>query len=58
MSHEQRFEYNVVNIPPLEITKGDGEEQINELASEGWRLVEAYNWEGDSKHLIFERPVE
>lgn len=58
---EGEWEYETVR-PPRGETKKEAENPkpvINELAEEGWRLVETIDYTGGgTKYLVFERPVE
>jgi hypothetical protein len=55
-----RFEYATLR-PPRGETKKEAEdpiEEINDFATEGWRLVETIDYtSGGTKFLVFERPV-
>lgn len=57
---EKRWEYETLR-PPRDETKkeaSDPKEAINELAADGWRLVETVDYSsGGTKFLIFERRV-
>ncbi|SEO62314.1 protein of unknown function [Halogranum amylolyticum] len=54
-----RWEYRAVR-PPREATKKesrDPTDQLNDLAGEGWRLVETVEYVGGgTKYFVFERP--
>lgn len=54
-----RWEYEVLR-PPRDETKKEAEnpkEDINDLAADGWRLVETIDYtSGGTKFLVFERP--
>lgn len=50
---EQRVEYRT-----LKVDWGDPEDRLNELAADGWRLVERIDVEGGITHrLVLERPA-
>lgn len=55
----QRWEYEVLR-PPRDETKKEAanpKAAINELAAEGWRLVETIDYtSGGTKYIVFERP--
>ncbi|TYL38916.1 hypothetical protein CV102_10445 [Natronococcus pandeyae] len=55
------WEYKVIE-PPSELTKRESsnpERRLNELAADGWRLVETVSYDGGgTKFLIFERSLE
>ncbi len=55
-----QWEYKTLR-PPRDETKkeaGDPSEQINDLAADGWRLVETIDYTGGgTKFLVFERPA-
>ena len=57
----QNWEYKVIK-PPSELTKRESsnpERRLNELAADGWRLVETVSYDGGgTKFLIFERSLE
>ena len=57
----QNWEYKVIE-PPSELTKRESsnpERRLNELAADGWRLVETVSYDGGgTKFLIFERSLE
>jgi hypothetical protein len=54
-----RWEYEILR-PPRDETKKEAENPkvaINELAAEGWRLVETIDYSGGgTKYIVFERP--
>lgn len=54
------WEYEILR-PPRGDTKKEAEDpkdEINELAADGWRLVETIDYtSGGTKFLVFERPV-
>lgn len=55
-----QWEYETLRVPRGEVKKEsvDPKEEINDLASDGWRLVETVDYTGGgTKFLIFERPV-
>lgn len=57
---DDHWEYETVRVPRGEVKKEsvDPKNEINELASDGWRLVETVDYTGGgTKFLIFERPV-
>ena len=60
-SESADWEYKAVE-PPTELTKRESanpEQRLNELAAEGWRLVETVSYDGGgTKYLIFERSLE
>ena len=55
----QRWEYEILR-PPRDETKKEATNprtEINELANEGWRLVETIDYSsGGTKYIVFERP--
>lgn len=55
-----RWEYETLR-PPRGETKKESEDpkaEVNELAAEGWRLVETIDYTGGgTKYLVFERPA-
>jgi hypothetical protein len=55
-----QWEYKAFR-PPRDETKkeaSDPSEQINDLAADGWRLVETIDYTGGgTKFLVFERPA-
>jgi hypothetical protein len=57
---EGRWEYETLR-PPRDETKkesNDPKGDLNELAAQGWRLVETVDYNGGgTKYLVFERPV-
>jgi Domain of unknown function (DUF4177) len=57
---DTHWEYETLR-PPRDETKkeaNDPKAEINELATEGWRLVETVDYtSGGTKYLVFERPV-
>jgi hypothetical protein len=56
----ERWEYETLRPPREETRKesGDPKDEINELATEGWRLVETVDYTGGgTKFLVFERPA-
>ncbi|EJN60064.1 DUF4177 domain-containing protein [Halogranum rubrum] len=54
-----RWEYRAIR-PPREAAKKearDPSDELNDLAAEGWRLVETVEYVGGgTKYLVFERP--
>ncbi|SFR36829.1 DUF4177 domain-containing protein [Halogeometricum limi] len=56
----ERWEYEVIR-PPRGETKKEAEDPksvLNELAADGWRLVETVDYTGGgTKYFVFERPV-
>jgi hypothetical protein len=58
---EKRWEYETLR-PPRDETKkeaSDPKDAINDLAADGWRLVETVDYtSGGTKFLVFERPVK
>lgn len=58
---EKRWEYETLR-PPRDETKkeaSDPKDAINDLAANGWRLVETVDYSsGGTKFLIFERQVK
>ncbi|MWG33266.1 DUF4177 domain-containing protein [Halomarina oriensis] len=63
MSHhtDDHWEYETLRVPRGETKKesADPKVEINELAAEGWRLVETVDYTGGgTKFLIFERSTE
>lgn len=57
MSQDQRFEYATKKIEWGKF-EDVAEEEINEMADEGWRLVDTAHLSGSTTYYIFERPVE
>jgi hypothetical protein len=56
-----RWEYETLRVPRGETKKEseDPKTQLNDLAAEGWRLVETVDYTGGgTKFLVFERPVD
>ena len=54
------WEYETLRPPRGETKKEaeDPKDQLNELAAEGWRLVDTIDYTGGgTKYLVFERPV-
>ncbi|EMA48763.1 hypothetical protein C448_02803 [Halococcus morrhuae DSM 1307] len=55
----RRWEYEILR-PPRDETKKEAanpKAAINELAAEGWRLVETIDYtSGGTKYIVFERP--
>ena len=59
-SRGTRWEYETLRPPRGETRKEaeDPKDAINELAAEGWRLVDTIDYTGGgTKYLVFERPV-
>ncbi|MFC4987598.1 MULTISPECIES: DUF4177 domain-containing protein [Saliphagus] len=57
---DDHWEYETLRVPRGEVKKEsvDPKAEINDLASDGWRLVETVDYTGGgTKFLIFERPV-
>ena len=58
---ENRWEYETLR-PPRDETKkeaSDPKDAINDLAADGWRLVETIDYSsGGTKFLVFERSVK
>lgn len=57
---DDHWEYETLRVPRGEVKKEsvDPKGKINELASDGWRLVETVDYTGGgTKFLVFERPV-
>ena len=55
----QQWEYEILRPPRGETKKeaANPKAEINELADEGWRLVETIDYSsGGTKYLVFERP--
>jgi hypothetical protein len=55
---DDRWEYQTLRVPRGETKKEseDPETQLNDLAAEGWRLVETVDYTGGgTKFLVFER---
>lgn len=55
-----RWEYETLRPPRGETKKeaADPKEELNELAAEGWRLVDTIDYTGGgTKYLVFERPA-
>jgi hypothetical protein len=57
MSQDQRFEYRTVKIVWGDF-EDEAEDKFNEMAEDGWQLIETAMLSGDSTYYIFERPVE
>lgn len=54
----QIYEYRFMDINLRQLTKGGVEEEVNEIAKEGWRLVERITlMKGQTAIFVFERPV-
>lgn len=57
---DDRWEYRTIR-PPRGATKKEAEdptEEMNDLAADGWRLVETISYTGGgTKYLVFERPA-
>jgi hypothetical protein len=56
-----RWEYETVRVPRGETKKEseDPKPQLNDLAAEGWRLVETVDYTGGgTKFLVFERRTD
>lgn len=56
-----RWEYETLRVPRGETKKEseDPKSEVNELAAEGWRLVETIDYTGGgTKFLVFERPAQ
>jgi len=53
---EQQYEYKTVEIRALTFGE-EGEDAINDMAADGWRLKETVEVGGGSTHYIFERPI-
>ena len=55
----RRWEYEILR-PPRDETKKEAKNpkvEINELAAEGWRLVDTIDYSsGGTKYIVFERP--
>ncbi|MDS0300027.1 DUF4177 domain-containing protein [Halogeometricum sp. S1BR25-6] len=57
---DDRWEYETLRVPREALKKesANPKDEINELAAEGWRLVETIDYTGGgTKFLIFERPA-
>lgn len=55
------WEYETLRVPRGETKKEseDPKSELNELAAEGWRLVETIDYTGGgTKYLVFERPAQ
>lgn len=57
MSQDQRYEYATEKVVWGDFEE-KAEEMMNEMAEDGWRLVETAHLSGDTTYYIFERPVE
>ncbi|MBV0924355.1 DUF4177 domain-containing protein [Halomicroarcula limicola] len=56
----ERWEYETLRVPRGETKKEseDPKSELNELAAEGWRLVETIDYTGGgTKFIVFERPA-
>lgn len=56
MTEAQRVEYKSIELNALEFDDV-GEQRIDEMAKEGWQLVENVEIDGTTVYFIFERPV-
>lgn len=57
---DERWEYETLRVPRGETKKEseDPKTQLNDLAAEGWRLVETIDYTGGgTKFLVFERSI-
>jgi hypothetical protein len=57
---DTQWEYETLRPPRGETRKeaGDPKDAVNELAAEGWRLVDTIEYTGGgTKYLVFERPA-
>jgi len=57
MPQDQRYEYKSIELNALGFDE-EGEERLNEIAKDGWRLKEKVDLSGNTNFFIFERPVE
>lgn len=60
-SRGQQWEYETLRVPRGETKKEaeDPKQELNDLAAEGWRLVDTIDYTGGgTKYLVFERPHE
>ncbi|AYM00266.1 DUF4177 domain protein [Halobacterium phage phiH] len=57
MSQDQRFEYTTVKIVWGDF-EDEAEDKFNEMAEDGWQLVETAEVNSHTGYYIFERPVE
>jgi hypothetical protein len=57
MSQDQRYEYQTLKVEWGRF-EDDAEEEFNELARDGWKLIESAALSGSTTYYIFERPVE
>lgn len=58
---DHRWEYETLRVPREALKKesADPKAEINELAADGWRLVETIDYTGGgTKFLVFERRVD
>ena len=56
MSQDQRYEYRTINV---EERSFEGlKKKLDELAQEGWRLIETAESNGRTVKFILERPCE
>nr|WP_092907230.1 DUF4177 domain-containing protein [Halostagnicola kamekurae] len=56
-----RWEYETLRVPRGETKKEatDPKAELNELAAQGWRLVETIDYTGGgTKYLVFERSAQ
>jgi len=57
MSQDQQYEYKTLKVEWGRF-EDDAEREFNELAQEGWQLIESAALSGSTTYYIFERPVE
>jgi hypothetical protein len=59
-NENDRWEYETLRPPRGETKKEaeDPKDELNELAAEGWRLVDTIDYtSGGTKFIVFERPA-
>ncbi|ELZ33948.1 hypothetical protein C474_03275 [Halogeometricum pallidum JCM 14848] len=57
---DDRWEYETLRVPREALKKesANPKDEINELAADGWRLIETIDYSGGgTKFLVFERRV-
>lgn len=57
MPQDQRYEYTTLKVEWGRF-EDDAEGEFNELAEDGWQLIESAALSGSTTYYIFERPVE
>lgn len=58
MSEHQRYEYRTVDLTASDFQNGDPEATLNDLASEGWQVVDACIAHGTTVGYVLERPLD